>query len=90
MHSMCMKRRATEDGRQQQGPGGGRDSTHMRQCVCVCLVGNQGCSRDTMRHLHQKGSKRGCTNGTQANKQGTMEIKRQKPRQRRQSERAQH
>ena len=29
MHSMCVKRRAKVDGRQQQGPKGRRDSTHM-------------------------------------------------------------
>ena len=94
MHSMCVKCRARQDGRQQQVPGGGgrRDSMHMAVCVCVCLVGKQGCSRDTMGHLHQKGSKRGCTHGTQvkAGHNGELEITRQKPRQRRQRERVQH
>ena len=44
---------------------GGGEIACIWQCVCVCLVGKQGCSRDTMGHLHQKGSKRGCTHGTQ-------------------------
>ena len=36
MHSMCLKRRARQDGRQQQGPEGGRrDSMHMAVCMCV-------------------------------------------------------
>ena len=77
MHNMCVKCRARQDGKKQQGPEGGGEIARIWQCVCVFVWwGSRGAARtqwDICIGSIRMDLQGGCIHGTQANKQGTTE-----------------